>query len=991
MTTTKTRRKTLRTVFVAMTALAVGTVSGQTAAGGNAGTAASTTDSTAQTTLSPVEVKEMTLSNGMTVWLNEDHSQPKVFGAVVVKAGANDCPNTGIAHYFEHILFKGTDKIGTTDYRLEKPWLDSISARYDRLSQTTDAAERAQIQKDINRLSAKAADYAIPNEFNHLISKYGGTGLNAATSYDYTFYYNTFVPQFITQWCMLNSERLIAPVFRLFQGELETVYEEKNMYSDNFLMPAMERFMAAAYAGTPYEYPIIGSTESLKNPRLSDMQAFYDKYYVAGNMGLILCGDICRDSIMPLLESTFGRIRPGTAPARTPGRQTGYDGKTTVGLKVPLPIIKATGLCFRGPKEADKDAIVLEAALNLLSNTQETGLLDSLTNAGKWLMGLAAPIPQRDAGAIIVAAAPNIPFGSKKKAEEMMLRQIDRLKRGDFSDGILEDVKTDMAKERTTALEKISDRATLMVSALAGHGSWSDYTALDSRIRAITKEDIKRVATKYLDGNFIRMVKKFGTYPKDRITQPGYKPVVPKNNGAESEYARMLDSIPVKPVEIKTVDFAGDVTVTKLGRLATLYTAPNPMNDIFSMDIIYRRGTLGDKRAGLVAGLADAFGTDSLTRTEYSRALQRLGTTVSHTATKDAVKISISGFDRNLEPSLKLLSHFMRHIKADSKKLADEKKGHAIMLKSFDESGEAVFDAMMEKVMYGDESEYIGHTMAKAEMKAVTEKDVLDAYAGLRKCEQDITYTGTADAATVERLVREYLRPDTAGTPHKDTFRKLQPVEKPVIYVYDMPKARQNIIGTYTPLPQAPTWDERAAATTWGNYFGGGMSSLMFQEIREFRSFAYSSGGYIVLPPKNGHADAPAAFVTQTGTQADKTLDALAVLDSLMKDMPVKDKNFTATRHTIMNSLNNSYPSFRDKAGYVADCIYKGYTRDPRTDNAGSYAKVTADDIREYYTGNVRGANRAIIIVGRLDKKEMEKLKSYGEVRVMTKKDIIRM
>ena len=106
-----------------------------------------------------LEVKELKLSNGMTVWLNEDHSQPKVFGAVVVKAGAKDCPNTGIAHYFEHIMFKGTDRIGTIDYQAEKPWLDSISAQYDLLSQTHDEAERTKIQQHINELSLKASDY----------------------------------------------------------------------------------------------------------------------------------------------------------------------------------------------------------------------------------------------------------------------------------------------------------------------------------------------------------------------------------------------------------------------------------------------------------------------------------------------------------------------------------------------------------------------------------------------------------------------------------------------------------------------------------------------------------------------------------------------------------------------------------------------------------------------------------------------------------------
>ena len=257
-----------------------------------------------------LQVKEFKLSNGMTVWLNEDHSQPKVFGAVVVKAGAKDCPNTGIAHYFEHIMFKGTDRIGTVDYQAEKPWLDSISVQYDLLSQTQDEAERTKIQQHINELSLKAADYVIPNEFNRLISKYGGSSLNAGTGYDVTFYHNTFLPQYMEQWCWLNSERLITPVFRGFQGELENVYEEKNRASDGMAGDAMEKVMGAVFKTQPYAYPILGSTENLKNPRLSDMAAFYKKYYVASNMGLILCGDITPDSTLTtLLEQTFASVR----------------------------------------------------------------------------------------------------------------------------------------------------------------------------------------------------------------------------------------------------------------------------------------------------------------------------------------------------------------------------------------------------------------------------------------------------------------------------------------------------------------------------------------------------------------------------------------------------------------------------------------------------------------------------------------------------------
>lgn len=941
--------------------------------------------------LPALEVKELKLSNGMTVWLNEDHSQPKVFGAVVVKAGSNDCPNTGIAHYFEHILFKGTDRIGTTDYKAEKPWLDSISAQYDTLSRTTDNAERIKIQKHINELSIKASEYAIPNEFSNLITKYGGSGLNAGTSYDFTYYYNTFVPQFISQWCELNSERLVSPVFRLFQGELETVYEEKNMYSDNMVMPTVEKFMAAAYSGTPYEYPIIGSTANLKNPRLSEMQDFYDKYYVAGNMGLILCGDIDSKTIMPLLEKTFGRIKPGNAPQRKRQEAKPFDGKSTIGLKLPIPIIKATGLCYRGPKSMEKDEIVLNIALQLLTNEHETGLLDSLTDAGKWLTAAAAAIPQQDAGAIILGTVPNIPFGSKKKAEKLMLEQAERLKNGDFSETTLNQLKMENIKNFHTNLENIGKRANIMVSAFAELDSWNEYLALVEQVDRITKEDIMNVARKYINGNFVRLVKKFGMYPKDRLTQPGYKPVEPKNAGAESEYAKILDSIPVKPTEIKLVDFQKDVNRTMLSPLATLYTVPNPMNNIFTMKIKYRCGTIANPILENAASFINTLGTDSLSKTEFGKSLLKIGTTMEQYVDENTFTISLSGFDSQLENSLKLLRHFMDNVKPEKKKLNDEKKGYKIARKAFDKDYASIADAVMEKVMFGNESSYLKYSLTPSEMKNLTSNDIIGAYKDIQKCECDITYTGRTEDSTVERLTRKYLCPERSAQRHKDTFRKYNPVDKPTVYVYLAPEARQNIIGTYTRLPKAETWDERAVMTIWGNYFGKGMSSLMFQEIREFHSYAYYAGGSVQLTPKNTHPQEHTAFIAKMGTQADKTLAALSVLDSLMNNMPVKEKQIEITKQSYLNDISNSYPSFRGKADYVAEDMFKGYTHDTYKELSESSRKVSADDVHNYYVNNVKPANRAIFIVGRLSKNELEELKKYGEIRMLTKKDIINM
>ena len=243
---------------------------------------------TSQTTVSQPEsqasqpealkVKTFTLSNGMTVWINEDHSQPTAYGAVVVKAGAKDCPETGIAHYFEHMMFKGTDKIGTIDYAAEKPYLDSIAVKYDELAETTDEEERKAIQMEINRLNIKASDYAIPNEYNNLITQCGGSGLNAYTSMDVTVYHNEFVSSYFEQWAELNSERIMNPVFRLFQSELETVYEEKNRSDNQELSAFSNMILSEGYKGTQYACPVIGTTEYLKNPRLNQMKEFFEKY-----------------------------------------------------------------------------------------------------------------------------------------------------------------------------------------------------------------------------------------------------------------------------------------------------------------------------------------------------------------------------------------------------------------------------------------------------------------------------------------------------------------------------------------------------------------------------------------------------------------------------------------------------------------------------------------------------------------------------------------
>lgn len=937
-----------------------------------------------------MQVKEVKLSNGLTVWISEDHSQPKVFGAVVVKAGAADCPNTGIAHYFEHMMFKGTDKIGTVDYEKERTWLDSISAKYDLLAHTADETMRRQIQADINRLGARAAEYAIPNEFSNLVSRYGGSGLNAATSLDYTVYYNTFLPQYVDQWASLNSERLVSPVFRLFQSELETVYEEKNMYSDNMLMGAYERLMENFFSGTPYAYPIIGSTENLKNPRLSDMRAFYDRYYVAGNMALILAGDVCADSIMPVLEQTFGRIRAGEAPARRAFEPVSLASQPEVRLRMPVPIVKAGIKAFRTPPHGHADEAALGMAVRLLTNNFGSGKLDSICNDGSALMATAMTFALKDAGITLVAGVPSLPFGSRKKLMRKCMEQVDKVKNGDFSDSDLHALKMESARELKRKLESAERRGWLMAEAYGnGEDSWTDYIAAQQDVENVTKDDVIRVARKYFGDEYMYFVKKSGRYQSDKMSQPGYKPMPARNITAQSGYATMLDSMGHKPVEPRIIDFEHDASRVNLGRMAELYAVKNDMNDVFSLQLVYHKGKAADPRLGAVELYVDGLGTDSLTVQQMARALQDVGATLSFSAGDNSFTITMQGFERNLEPSLRLLGHFMTSVKPDEKQMSEMKKAWRLNDMTFKRDNSSLAKAALSKVAYGAMSPYLNR-VTSGDIKKMTATGLVSLFDSLQNAQLSVVYCGSRDAETVGREVSRLLPVDRASEPYRDTYKPLLRYGRPAVYIYDNPKARQSVVATYTPLPPAPSPAGHACLNMWSRYFGSGMSSVMFQELRELRSFAYYASGAAALPSPVMHADEPTAFLTTTGTQADKTMDAVATIDSLFADMPVSEKNMSDTRRAMLNGINNSYPSFRDIGQDIALYRAQGYKADPDADLVRGLMEVSDDDVYSYYSNNVKGRPYVLVIVGDKSKLDMHKLSEYGEIIELKMSDIYR-
>jgi len=935
------------------------------------------------------EINEHILDNGLTVWLNEDHSQPKVFGAVVVKAGAKHCPDTGIAHYFEHIMFKGTDKIGTIDYASEKVLLDAIASKYDELSETKVPWERMYVQRKINELSVKAAEYVIPNEFDRLISKYGGTKLNAGTSYDYTEYHNIFSPQYLVHWAELNSERLLNPVFRMFQSELETVYEEKNRMDDMMLHQAIEKLSAIYFHPHPYGYPIIGSAENLKNPRLSEMRKFFEAYYVASNMGLILSGDFDSSAILPILDRTFSRIPKGEVKSMPPVEIRSFKGREKAVIKVPIPLMKVIAFGFRGVPSNHPDQVALDIAVSILNNSNGTGYLDQLMVNRKLMGAVVGGETFNEAGFIGIVAVPKLVSQSCHEAEKLVWREVNRLKKGDFNDEMFSSLKQEQIRRHFSELEDIDSRSKVLIRLFSQGKTWADYQNDLIRADRLTKEDVVKVANNYFGDDYLYVRKRTGRYAKDKLTKPDFTPILPKQPDATSAYSNWLETIPVQEEKPRFVDFENDVETVRLSEYATLYMTPNHINHIFTFKMEFGIGVLEQPNLKYLTSYIPLLGTEKQTFNQFRTRLQALGSTLDFDVDDHCLSIKVSGFDSVFGETIVAVSDFLAHVKAEKSKLKTLTDDAKLTQKTFFKSNNEVAEALFEYIQYGIYSQYINKPSLK-EIKRLKGQALVDLFHTIQKVECVLHYCGTLETAKVVEIVKQNI--DIGQITHKSNspvYREYVRYERPLVFFFPISDVFQNIIYAYMACEPQETLLKRHEANLFSRYFGEGMSSLMFQEIREFRSFAYYTSGAYRLPPFC-RADKPSRFIAYLSTQCDKTIDALDVLNSLIQKMPRYPEKIASAIHAAVSQTNNDYPSFRDISSKIASYRRDGHTEDPNRKLLESFKNMQMDDIVRFHQSNVKGRTLVYVVVGNSRKMDMRKLASFGDVIHMKKSDFYR-
>ncbi|MGE8380724.1 MAG: M16 family metallopeptidase, partial [Sphingobacterium sp.] len=324
----------------------------------------------------PVQTRFYKLKNGLTVILSPNNKQPRIQAYIATKAGSKTDPkdHTGLAHYLEHMLFKGTDKFGSLDWSKEKPLLDEVDNLYEKYNHSTDVNERTAIYKEIDRVSGEASKYAIPNEYDKLMSSMGSKNTNAFTSFEQTVYVEDIPSNVIDKYLTVQAERFRNPILRLFHTELESVYEEKNISLDNDNRKSTEAIFAAMFPNNNYgKQTVLGSVEHLKNPSLKAIREYYNTYYVPNNMGVIMSGDFNPTDVIKRIDKAFSGMKSKPVPAYTFEQEQPIT--TPISRTVKGPASEYVLMGFRFPGAAHPDAQILNLMANVLTNGS-AGLID---------------------------------------------------------------------------------------------------------------------------------------------------------------------------------------------------------------------------------------------------------------------------------------------------------------------------------------------------------------------------------------------------------------------------------------------------------------------------------------------------------------------------------------------------------------------------------------------------------------------------------------
>ncbi|MBI5217908.1 MAG: insulinase family protein [Bacteroidia bacterium] len=931
----------------------------------------------------PLNARIYTLGNGLKVFLTINKNEPRLQTYIAVKAGSIYDPKetTGLAHYLEHMMFKGSSKFGTRDWEKEKVLLDKLSELYELHRKANNPEEKKAVYAKIDSVSAIAATIAVANEYDKMTGIIGAKGTNAYTSEERTVYINDIPSNELEKWLTLEKERFSTLVLRLFHTELETVYEEFNMGQDDDDNKSWEELYALLFKKHPYgTQTVIGKAEHLKNPSMINIHNYWNTYYVPNNMAIALSGDLDFDKTIKTIDNTLGQlkrkevnkvIQPKEDPIEKPRE------KTVLG---PNPENVLMAFRFAGDNSYDKKMVTI---INGLLYNGKAGLIDlDLVQKQKILSGWSYYSMHRYYSEQIIGGVPR--QGQKlEDVKALFLEEIKKIKNGFFEDWMIEAVINNMKLQKIRQQEN-NQRAHAFVEAFTQGVEWKDYIKFLDELGKVTKQDIMNFAKKYYADNYAIIYKRIGKDPNVvKVDKPGITPV-PLNRDAESAYFREFKNIKSERLTPVFVDFEKDIARSSVNPGTDLNYIKNSNNELFSLQYILDMGKNHDRKLQLAFNYLPFLGTNKYSPYELQKELFKYGLYMSVNANNERSYISISGLKKSFEKGVEILEHVISSLRPDQKAYNDYVDG--ILKDRADQKldkNTILWQAMYNYGKYGSSSPFT-NILSKDELKQIKPNELTNIIKDVFNYRHRIFYFGQTPLEEVKTVLEMHHKVVTTMLeyPRPAEFTEMETEKNNVYFVnYDMVQANIILIAkdqlfTKEILPMSDLFNE---------YYGGNMASIVFQEIRESKALAYSAYSFYDTPNRLEKSNYTVAYVA---TQVDKLKIATEAMLGLMNDMPRSDKSFNAATEAILKRIESERIINAMVFWTYQANLDRGILYDIRKDTYEKMKTASIDQLAEFFDKHVKDKKYTFLILGNKHKLDIAAMEKLGKVKQLSLDEI---
>jgi zinc protease len=919
------------------------------------------------------------LPNGFRVFLSPNENAEEVFGAILINAGAVNDPAeaTGAAHYLEHMLFKGTKNFGTINFEKEAVYLDSIKWAYEYMRATKSKKDTKAAWDEISRLSQKAAAFAIPGEFDKLLAEMGAKSVNATTDFDATAYFNVLPNHQIENWFKLQKERFENPVFRLFQSEMEVVLEEKAIGDDMYINQALEKFLSIVYDKHPYKnVKLIGTNEHLLKPSIVAIEKFYDTYYTAPNMVLVLSGNFNENEVKPLISKYFSDFRPGVKPPKNSVKENPFTkGERKVIRFAPA---KAQAKVYRVPEKFSKEDAFLTLAAELLSNDNATGLLDAATKQSDFLYTEVEKTSFTQENLLAIIYTPKWFLGSLKKSETRLQEVLKKLKEGDFDDDLFQAAKNNLKLEFEKAWSEPSSRGRLLMDLAKSEHHIDDYLWFQAWLQSVNKQEFLTFVNEFFNENYLQIVNRLGfPWPK-KIKKPKLPVIETATDSSSNFYKNFFDTTFVKPAP-DFINFS-EAYIDTLQENIQFFGLENKAANLVSLNFEYDYNRAKTKYSPILNTCDFYFTDDEDIPFNLSLALQKLGFSYDFYAYQNKAIFRLRGLAENLEEALNLFERFTENPLIDEESLKLAIKNERLSRLFERRQSNLVYEASTQYLMYKYGSDF-KNRFTKRELKGLSTDSVLMALQQILVQPLTIIYQGSVEPKSIAQNLVINQKFGSKVEVQKVKSR-LRPTENEVYFV-STPFKKQARIFVYKPLQ--PFFTEKIVPVTYFNeYFDGGMNAQFFKQLRELRSLAYGVQGSIIIP--KAKVENP-FFIFSSTTNAQKVYDFVPTFNSVLSNK-TDSSAFISAKNAVLAYPFGLVPSSNFKINYIEKWTKLGFGEDPKK---LIYEKeFNIPDFETFMQTYFSNEPQSMLIVGSTRKIGRKNLKAL-KVKRLKKRDIFRI